>query len=55
MIEIDKTRIGDVVVKYTDTHLHLQQNDQVTGFLHWVTMPIDSVKELKEFLNKIEQ
>lgn len=54
MKTVSKIEVSDVRVKECATHIHFQQNDPITGALHWITVSKGDLKQLIEYLNKVE-
>jgi hypothetical protein len=46
-----KIKVGDISVKIDGDNIYLKQNDQITGFLHWITITKDEFNQIKEFIN----
>lgn len=43
-------KIGTAQVKTTETHLHIMQNDEITGALNWGAFEAKDVKALINFI-----
>lgn len=50
---IHQNQIGTAKIKITDSHLHIQQPDEITSKLHWVAFDNKEAKQLLEYLNSI--